>query len=78
MILAAASLKALRGHLFKIQQLEGSQMLCERLHEMGLRPGLEIEFWGRSPWSGPWLYRFQNTMLALRDEEASCIKVSDV
>lgn len=76
MVLSTISLTALRGQNFSILALQGTQILCERLHELGLRPGLELEFWGRAPFHGPLLYRFRNTMLALREEEASCIQVS--
>jgi Fe2+ transport system protein FeoA len=75
MILSTVSKSAHRGQHFNILTLHGSHLLCERLHEMGLRPGLELEFWGRAPFKGPWLYRFQNTLLALREEEASCLHV---
>jgi ferrous iron transport protein A len=46
--------------------------MIERLKEMGLHQGLEVSFVGRAPFRGPLLYRFGNTVLALRLEEASC------
>jgi Fe2+ transport system protein FeoA len=53
----------------------GEHLMIERLKEMGLHKGLQIEFIGRSPLWGPFLYRFGNTILALRPREAACIQI---
>lgn len=53
----------------------GDHLIIERLKEMGLHKGLEIEFVGRAPLQGPMIYRFGNTILALRAQEAACIQI---
>ena len=50
----------------------GEPLVSERLKEMGLHQGLEIEMIGRAPFGGPILFQFGNTVLALRIEEAEC------
>lgn len=55
-----------------IQGFCGEPRIVERLKEMGFHQGLEIEAVGRAPFGGPHLYRFGNTVLALRSEEAEC------
>lgn len=59
----------LRG---RIQGFSGDQLIIERLKEMGLHQGLEVQVVGRAPFGGPLLFRFGNTVLALRAEEAEC------
>lgn len=63
------------GQKLLIASFSGDTLFMERLHEMGLRPGMMIEYWGRAPFRGPGLFKFRNTMLALREEEASCARV---
>lgn len=55
-----------------IKGFQGEPLIVERLKEMGFHQGLEIEAVGRAPFGGPCLYRFGNTVLALRSEEAEC------
>ena len=59
----------------EIVGFSGEHLMIERLKEMGLHKGLHIEFIGRSPLKGPYLYRFGNTILALRSQEAACIQI---
>lgn len=56
----------------RIEGFHGDSVLVERLKEMGLHQGLEVTPVGRAPFGGPLLYRFGNTVLALRFEEAQC------
>jgi ferrous iron transport protein A len=56
----------------RIEGFNGDSVLVERLKEMGLHQGLEVTPVGRAPFGGPLLYRFGNTVLALRYEEAQC------
>ncbi|MEZ0392682.1 MAG: ferrous iron transport protein A [Pseudobdellovibrionaceae bacterium] len=56
----------------KVQGFSGEPVLVERLKEMGLHPGLELLALGQAPFGGPLLFRFGNTVLALRQEEAAC------
>ncbi len=60
-----------------IEAFCGDPLLCDRLYELGLRPGIFLESSGRAPFGGPFLFRFQNTVLALRSAEAACIVVSE-
>lgn len=56
----------------KIAGFSGDEMTIERLKEMGLHAGLEIQCLGQAPFRGPLLFQFGNTVLALRHEEAEC------
>lgn len=56
----------------KIGGFHGDPWIIERLKEMGLHQGLEVEVMGQAPFGGPLLFRFGNTVLALRKEEAAC------
>ena len=58
-----------------LERLEGDAFLTERLMDMGLCPGLEIEFFNRMVGGGPFVVRVQSVFLALREEEARCLKV---
>jgi len=64
------------GHTVIIASLHGEDLLCERLHEMGLRAGMKITILGRAPFGGPLLIRFNTSFLALRHEEALCAIVT--
>ncbi len=56
----------------RIEGFHGDSTVVERLKEMGLHQGLEVTPVGRAPFGGPMLFRFGNTVLALRLEEAQC------
>ena len=56
----------------EIIDFQGTAVLCERLHEMGLHRGQKIRFVGRAPLRGPLLIQFGTSFLALRAEEAQC------
>lgn len=64
--------KSLKG---RVQGFCGDPQIIERLREMGLHQGLEICSVGRAPFGGPLLFRFGNTVLALRTEEAQCMLI---
>jgi Fe2+ transport system protein A len=63
------------GQSVEIQGFSGPDLLRERLHEMGLRQGTQLEILGRAPFGGPLLIRFNTSFLALRNEEAACAQV---
>lgn len=63
------------GHFVEITGFSGPEILCERLHEMGLRIGTKISILGRAPFGGPFLLRFNTSFLALRKDEAACAQV---
>lgn len=49
----------------------------ERLMDLGFLPGARVESLFRAPLGGASVYRVHNTAVALRDEEALCIMVSN-
>jgi ferrous iron transport protein A len=53
----------------------GDADLIERLKELGIHPGLQMTYLGRAPFSGPLLFRFGATVLALREEEVACLRL---
>jgi len=63
------------GNTLEIQSFVGPDLMCERLHEMGLRAGTLLRVLGRAPFGGPLLVRFNTSFLALRNEEAQCAQV---
>lgn len=58
---------------FEVTGFCGDSILVERLKELGLFTGLQINFFGKSPFNGPLLFRLGSTVLALRKEEAACL-----
>jgi ferrous iron transport protein A len=54
----------------------GDTQLVERLKELGVHPGLNLTYLGRAPFSGPLLFRFGATVLALRQEEVACLRLN--
>jgi Fe2+ transport system protein FeoA len=56
----------------------GPLPIVERLQELGLHKGDEIIFMGRAPLRGPLLFRLGATVLALRLEEAECLKIQSL
>lgn len=62
----------------RIEGFHGDSVIVERLKEMGLHQGLEVAPVGRAPFGGPLLFRFGNTVLALRFEEAQCALIQTV
>lgn len=56
----------------------GDPLIIERLIEMGLYTGMEVERMGRAPFNGPFLFRFESGSLALREGEAQCVLVEAI
>jgi Fe2+ transport system protein FeoA len=48
---------------------------CLRLMELGFTPGQEVTVVARSPFKDPLAVSVRGTIIALRSEEAECIKV---
>lgn len=63
------------GSTVKLAALEGDQDLVNRLLDMGLHPGSQIEYVNRMIGQGPYVLRFDSTLIALREDEAHCLKV---
>ena len=59
----------------EIQGFAGDLQLIERLKELGLRQGLQVQYLGRGPFLGPVLLGFGATVLALRQEEVVCLRL---
>jgi ferrous iron transport protein A len=62
------------GQLFEISEFQGDSVILERMHELGLRIGVQLKFIRRAPFSGPFLFQVSTTLLALREEELECLK----
>lgn len=76
MKLSDAALKI--GYSVEITEFSGPEIVCERLHEMGLARGMKITILGRAPFGGPLLIRFNTSFLALRSDEAECALVKNL
>ena len=68
-----ASLKA--GMTARISQIVGADELSIQLQEMGFVPGCEVSMVSRSPFAGPVALAVRGTTIALRQSEASRIKL---
>lgn len=64
------------GQSFQISDFDGDAMILERMHEMGLRLGLTMQYIRRAPFGGPFLFQVATTLLALRSEELACLKLT--
>lgn len=53
----------------------GDPDIAGRLREVGIYSGVQVEMIGKAPFGGPRIYRFDGSVLALRDEEAACVAV---
>jgi Fe2+ transport system protein FeoA len=67
--------KVPQGQKAKLIGFDGPIFIIERLIDMGFHENVEIENLGRLPFSGPILIRCEQTLLALREEEAKCLKL---
>lgn len=62
------------GHFLEILDFAGDQIILERMHEMGLRVGVQVKFIRQAPFGGPYLFQASTTLIALREEELACLK----
>lgn len=53
----------------------GPQIIKDRLQELGFQVGLEVQFQGQIPFSGPRLFKLGQIQIALREEEAQCANI---
>ncbi len=49
---------------------------CRRLFDLGFAPGTEVEMLRRAPMADPVVFRIAGYEIALRREQACCIRVS--
>jgi ferrous iron transport protein A len=54
---------------------QGDELLIERLKELGFYVGVKIRYVGKAPFAGPLLIRLGATVMALRQEEAACLRM---
>jgi ferrous iron transport protein A len=64
------------GQRARIQSLQGTDSLVQRLFEMGLLEGEEVEVVGFAPLGDPLEIRLQDYRLSLRRTEAARVTVS--
>lgn len=62
------------GQFFEISEFQGDAVILERMHELGLRIGVQLKFIRQAPFGGPFLFQVSTTLLALREEELECLK----
>lgn len=69
----AAELK--RGEKGIIENIDGSHPSSRRILEIGFTPGQEIQLINTSLFNDPIAFSVRGTLIAIRKEEASCIKI---
>ncbi len=63
------------GRSVVVHHVDGDSLIADRLLDMGIHPGVELELISRMPLGGPFVIRIESSFLALREEEAQCLKV---
>lgn len=63
------------GEKVKIRTVDSSHPSSRRILEIGFTPGEEIELINASMFNDPLAFSIRGTLIALRRNEASCIKV---
>jgi ferrous iron transport protein A len=64
------------GDRARVEAIAGDPALVQRLSELGLFDGEEVEFLGFAPLGDPLEIRVGNTRLSLRNREAACVTVT--
>ena len=70
----AAELKS--GEIGVIDEIDESHPSSRRVLEFGFTPGQEIELINKSIFNDPLAFAVRGTLIAIRKEEADCIKIS--
>jgi ferrous iron transport protein A len=68
-------LKMRLGEVRSLADLQGESSMIARLLDLGFHQGVEIELIQRMPLGGPIIFRVESSLLALREEEALCLKI---
>jgi ferrous iron transport protein A len=63
------------GERVTINSIDGSHPSSRRILEVGFTPGQEIELINISTFNDPMAFSVRGTIIAIRKQEASCIKV---
>ncbi len=64
------------GEKVKIFEIDSSHPSSKRIIEIGFTPGQEIELINRSLFNDPLAFSVRGTLIAMRRDEADCIKVA--
>jgi ferrous iron transport protein A len=73
---AAGTLRAAAAHVsVTIRDVAGDPVVCQRLLELGFTPGQPIAVMAAAPFGGPLAVTLRGTILAIRREEAACIRL---
>ncbi len=64
------------GHRAKIEAIEGTDAIVQRLYEMGLLEDEEVEVVGFAPLGDPMEIRLRDYRLSLRRQEAARVQVT--
>ncbi len=64
------------GEKLKISEIDFSHPSSQRIIEIGFTPGQEIELITRSFFNDPLAFSIRGSLIAMRKDEADCIKVA--
>jgi ferrous iron transport protein A len=64
------------GERLKISEIDFSHPSSQRIIEIGFTPGEEIELVNRSLFNDPLAFSIRGSLIAMRKDEADCIKVA--
>ena len=64
------------GEKVKIDEIDDQHPSSRRIIEIGFTPGQEIELVNKSVFNDPLAFSVRGTIIAIRKNEADCIKVS--
>ncbi|MDO8549129.1 MAG: FeoA family protein [Ignavibacteria bacterium] len=64
------------GEKVKISEIDFSHPSSQRIIEIGFTPGQEIELINRSLFNDPLAFSVRGSLIAMRKDEADCIKVT--
>ena len=64
------------GEKVKISEIDFSHPSSQRIIEIGFTPGQEIELVMRSFFNDPLAFSVRGSLIAMRKDEADCIKVA--
>lgn len=64
------------GEKVKIDEIDYTHPSSRRIIEIGFTPGQEIELVNKSVFNDPLAFSVRGTVIAIRKNEADCIKVS--
>lgn len=74
--MAVSVLELSAGRSVILHHIDGDAQIAGRLLDLGIHPGVELELISRMPLGGPFVVRVESSFLALREEEALCLKVN--